>query len=204
VPDEKILLPDVINIGCTNVLKGLVDRAWQSASGYTITINPKTFKYKYVRKSRLQYRNHLGIKHDGKIFETRQEKDINYVYQRYINTKNKEGKFRTIRVPIFGDHIPCLVLKHSNDPFKEVRCKVEIVENIGEYITEQELGWLKIFNQIMGVDFAEIDMVRDINTKLIYAIDVNNIAGDGIYGKLKPSDVIRVKKMFAESFNRLL
>ena len=208
VPDKKIMsIPNVINIRCTNVFKDFVDQAWHKASGYTIKINPQTFKYKYVKKSKFQYRSHIGVKHDGEIFEgKKQQIDKHYVYQRYIDTENNYGRHFTIRVPIFKRHIPCLVLKSSKDPFREVRCRITIIpeDQIRNYISKQELLWLWNFCEIMGADFAEIDMVRHIRTGLIYAIDVNNISGDGVYGKLSEENRKMVRKMFAESFKRLL
>ena len=206
---KEFAVPNVINIRCTNIYKDAVDAAWYKASGYSITIDPRNYGSDYVRKSKNQYISHTGERHDGRVFTESRQPEPNYVYQKYINTKTEgemNQRYVTVRVPIFGKHIPCLYIKGSRDPFKETRTKNMIIphEDIGEWISKKELGWLFKFCEIMGVDFAEIDMLRDVDTREIYAIDVNNIAGDGMYGKLQPEEVKRVKKMFAESFRRLL
>lgn len=206
VPDKKISsVPNVINIRCTNVLKDRVDKAWYDASGYTIQINPRNFKYAYIRKSKQQYRSHTGEKHDGRIFDYNQKPEKGYVYQRYVRTK-PDDRYITIRVPVFKRHIPCLILKYSFHPFKEMRTRIEIIREprIWKYIKSRETDWLFRFCDIMGLDFGEVDMIRDKYTMKIYAIDVNNIAGDGIYGKLSEDEVGMVRNLFAKSFKAML
>ena len=205
IPDARISKVRAINIRCTNVLKNFVDSTWQRVCGYTITVNPKNCPYKYVQKSIYQYRSHTGEKHDGKIFHKNRNPDKNYVYQKYVQTKTKD-RYVTIRVPVFNNHIPCLFLKKSFHRFKESRMRIEIIwpDKIKDYIKPKELKWLRRFNQLAGVDFAEIDMIRDVNTGKIYVIDINNLAGDGIYNKLSKEDTLKVRQIFASYFRRFV
>jgi len=216
VPDEKIrTVPNVINIRCTNVSKDLVDDTWCKVAGYTISVDPEKFKYRYVRKSKLQYRNHLGVRHDGVIFKHNQKPDDRYVYQRLVNTKTELG-YAAIRVPVFKDGIPCLVIKYNQHKFRNRGCTVEVIpqapidsqfyvmrDEFPDWISTEELRWLRRFCKLIGADFAEIDMIRDVETKMIYAIDVNNLSGKGFfegYGDMSKN----IQKMFIKSFKQYL
>jgi len=199
-PDKRISgIPDVINIRCTDVSKNKVDAAWGMVSGYSISVSPETYSHKYIRKSKLQYT------HDGRIFTEPQKRQPGYVYQKCIQTK-VDDRYVTIRVPVFRNKIPCIFLKKSFFRFIEGRMRIDIIwpGHFKDHISRKELIWLDKFNEIMGVDFAEIDMIRDVNTGKIYAIDVNNIAGDGIYGKLSQEDTLKIKEVFASYFRRFV
>jgi len=194
----------VINIGCFNVLKSNVDKIWQQVSGYNIKINPAKFNYKYVRKSQLQYRSHTGEKHDGIIFDFKQKRDPKYVYQRLIDTSlgsKKFRRYRTLRLPIFNDNIPCLIIKESIDRFKEVKTRISICDPL-DYFSFNELLLIRKFRKKFGVDYGELDILRDKNTNRIYVIDVNNLAGDGMFGKLPFEEITKLKILFAQTFKK--
>ena len=192
----------VINIKCGNVLKYRVDEIWNEISGYTIKINPAKFKYKYVRKSQLQYCSHTGEKHDGVICNFNQKRDPRYVYQRLIDTSLPDGRYRTLRLPIFGDSIPCVIVKDSKDRFKESHSVVDICYDIFGWFSVEERKWIKKFRKGIGLDYGELDILRDKNTEKIYVIDVNNCAGDGIFGKLPIKESADLETLFAQTFKK--
>ena len=192
---------NVININCVNVLKSRVDKIWEKSCGYSITINPEKYQYEYVRKSQLQYRSHTGEVHDGIICDSPQKPDKKFVYQRLIDTSVDGGRFRTLRLPIFKKNIPCIIVKDSKDRFKEAHSVVEVEYDIFNYIDGVELYNIRKFCRKIGLDYGELDILRDNETERIYVVDVNNIAGDGIFGKLYEG-VDELKTTLAETFKK--
>lgn len=212
LPDQKLIEVSkrikVINIGCTCVLKGFVDKAWELASGYSITINPMNPSEEYyVRKSQLQWMSHTGEVHDGRVFREPQQPDNKYVYQKLIDTEinTKDGiLYRALRVPVFGKNIPCLYVKDHAHRFKGGVGQdfVKIIYDKTKYISQEEIDIILKFCEITGVDYAEIDLLRDNESKLLYAVDINNGAGDGISNMVSKKVAEKLKTILAETFKK--
>jgi len=183
-PDERIMALSkemrVINIGCTNVLKGLVDKTWGDVSGDSITIDPETYSGSYVRKSQLNWRSHTGEVHDGRVFSQPMEYDREYVYQRLI-LNNSDLGYLTYRMTMVNKKPAVLWLKHCRFPFKQrgglVKAESFQGDSLRNLFTQAELININIFNRRMGVDFASVDFLRDKYTGILYGIDVNEKAG---------------------------
>jgi len=175
----------VINLYCTNILKNYVDKIWERVAGYGITINPLSPPSIYVKKSIYQY------KWDGKIMTTPQKPEHGYVYQKYIDT-HYDGRYRTLRIPVIGNQIPFLIIKNSQHKFKGVNNKLKKVDMKDEF-TPKEINMIKLFIKAVGLDFGELDVLRDRDGK-IYCVDVNDKPGG-------PSFVINeVKQGFINAF----
>jgi len=181
IPDEKILSLSkemrVINIDCTSVLKGLVDKTWGDVSGNSITINPQEYNGEYVRKSQLNWKSHTGEVHDGKVFNTPMKVDPNYVYQKFIQNHTDHG-YLIYRMTMVNKKPAVLLVKHCKLMFKGGFVKTELFhdEKMRAFFTEDELKHINLFNIKMGIDFASVDFLRDKNTGILYAIDVNEKA----------------------------
>lgn len=208
-PDEKLikvsLKKKIINIKLNCVLKSYIDKAWEEASGYSITIDPMDPPDFYVRKSQLQFRSHTGEVHDGRIFTNPQEPDERYVYQKLIGNiiqiKN-EVFYRVLRVPVFKENIPCLYIKDQPHRFKKSAGDIIInVVNVLKYIGKDEIKVILKFCKILGVEYAELDLLRDRDGKL-YGIDVNNLVGDGVFLKLSETGSIKLQEILAKTFKK--
>ena len=209
LPDQELIEISnrikVINIKCTNVLKGFVDKAWGLASGYSITIDPRNSR-RYVKKSQLQWKSHTGEIHDGRVCDKPQKPDNKYVYQKLINNtiKNKSGElYQVLRVLIFNENIPYIFINDQTLRFKPHKAKtfVKVIYDKIEYISHEEIKTILKFCKITGVEYAEIDFLRDNKSGLLYAIDINNICGNAFH-RLPDSLSEKLKIIEAETFKK--
>ena len=214
LPDQRLIAVSnskkVINIKCVCVLKGFVDKTWESVSGYSITVDPANPPDKYVRKSQLQYISHTGEAHDGRVFDKPQSPDNGYVYQKLIDNRiriENHDLYQTLRIPVFNQSIPCLYAKIHTHRFKS-RAKYNkwsynfVTYDIKEYLSSEEIKTILEFCRIAGVEYAELDILRDNKSGLIYVIDINNLAGGGIFRKFPPPESEEVQRVLAETFKK--
>ena len=98
------------------------------------------------------------------------------IYQRLINNRCALDMVEDIRVPIVGESIPCIWSKkkpmtstfHSHEPKKDIVS----MHDKGDYFTSKEIQLILSFAKSFGVDFADIDILRDNSDGKIYIIDV--------------------------------
>lgn len=191
INEEKL----VINIKCKNISKKNVDKIFKETFGYSILINPSK------NNGLCLVKNDLNAKHDGKIEETPiKEINHNYVYQRIINNTNEKGDFYDIRVPIFQDYIPFVFVKTKANKtrFKDKYISATI-HKTEEIFTTYEIKKINEFCLQIGMDYGELDILRDKENKRIYIIDANNTPW-GPPSELSEKDSNWVLKEYAKAF----
>lgn len=152
------------NRGCFDVSKTNVSRIWERVSGRPFLIDPSNHVGIAVEKSELQY------KHDGRLVRCPNVAQKGKVYQRFINPKP------------FIEH---RVFYHWGVDFVINKLKKNMWGWAGEVsfhepsevFSKEEIRQIDDFCTIFGLDFGELDVLRDETG--IYVIDVNNIAGNG-------------------------
>ena len=91
----------VININCDDISKEHVADIFESVFGYSLRVNPVTFKGTCVMKS------NINAKHDGKIIECPvNNPDKNYVYQKLVNNIYDDKLVQDYRTPVIKGNIP--------------------------------------------------------------------------------------------------
>lgn len=158
----------VINEYCLDISKKTVEKMFKKVFGYGLTINPQKYKNSYVKKS------NLNAKHDGKIYTKLQTPKNGYVYQKVINNQ-LEDMILDFRVPYIMGTIPFVYLKYR--PLKTRFSNTNSYVNLSttkEIFSNSEIVKISKFCKLMGVDYAELDILRDGDNGKIYIADVNN------------------------------
>lgn len=171
-PDETLVkfqqTHRVLNFDCRNVGKQHISQVFASVFGYSMLIEPASHRGKCVRKS------NRNATHDGVVLDCPVENpDTQFVYQIVIN--NVVGnEVEDIRVPIFFDEIPFVYLKRrpiktrfSNE--NSTACLAETDRQLDAAEVERILR----FCRELQMDYGELDVLRDVDSKRLYIVDVN-------------------------------
>ena len=194
--EELSLKQPVLNLRCRDISKRKVEAVHQAVLGYGLAVNPLEFDGPCVKKS------NDNAAHDGRIIQCPVEHvDEQAVYQRVVNN-SRDGQFvEDIRVPVFGDATPFCYrkvrpvgLRFSNENSSAQVCEVS------EVLSANELSLLMQFCREMGLDYGEVDVLRDVDDGRIYIIDVNNTAF-GPPNHLDRRGTALAMKKLSEAFN---
>ncbi len=161
-----------VNGRCRDISKRKVDGVFKKIFGYSSMIDPATFNGYCVKKSDLNYR------HDGETLRCPIDDPADgFVYQRLIDNNVGGGMVMDIRLPIFKDTIPFAYLKYrpAAQRFAYRNALVEIAD-VGDVISKAEQEKILRFFDEMGLDWGEIDVLRDNATSALYIIDAEPIS----------------------------
>jgi hypothetical protein len=170
VLEERHRHQRVLNVQCTDITKQRVDEVHQAVFGYRLEINPLQHRGRCVKKS------NANATHDGTILECPiAERDEASVYQKEVNNRIDGHYIEDIRVPVFGRVIPfCyrkrrpIVSRFSNENTSASLCEVETM------LSRREVQQVLAFCEAMGLDYGELDVLRDRDDGRLYIVDVNN------------------------------
>lgn len=159
-----------INVHSTDISKRRVQTAFREVFEYELAVDPRTYRGLAVRKS------DDNCKHDGEIVEcpTTVEPGADVVYQKLVETNRGDGYCLDHRVPIVGKSIPFVYLKYrpATNRFKSFD-RAEIVDT-ESVLTAEEISRLLELVGKLGIQFGEMDVLRDINDGRIYVVDANH------------------------------
>jgi hypothetical protein len=159
----------VINERCTDVSKENVDRTFARVFGYDIRVDPRAHTGPCVKKS-----NENAL-HDGVILSCPvADLDAGYVYQRLIDTGRDDLLVESLRVPVFADTIPLIYRKLSDpqerfsaDVLTAYCCETSVV------LSHQETRLILTFCRELGLDYGELDVLRERKSGRLYIVDAN-------------------------------
>lgn len=177
----------VVNVNCEDISKSHVDKVFRSVFGYSINIDPLTYNGKCVMKSDLN-----GL-HDGKIISCPIDKvEPGVVYNKLIDNEAEAGTVLHFRVPIFKHVIPFVYLKQLPLEHRFGTSSTHLISSklasSNEVFSKDEIDKILCFCQKMGLDYGELDILRDRNDGKLYIVDVNNTpSGTMIADTLKRS-----------------
>jgi len=163
-------------INCDHIdnRKSRVAHTWQKVAGYPLTVNPAEYSGRMVEKSE------DNSTHDGRVVQgplSADEIDENKAYQLLIDN-SKGGQVVDYRVPIYGDRIPLVYLKERpiSVRFESDNTTVEI-KDASDLLSDQEITLLVQFAKESGLQYAEVDVLRDNGSGRIYVVDSSNGPG---------------------------
>lgn len=159
----------ILNKNCKNIGKDKVNEVFEKVFGYSLSVDPLTHQGQCVRKS---ITNAL---HDGKIIQCPiTEPEEGYIYQKLINNHLENDTFFDLRPAIIGNEIPVATkrLKCIDDRFG-YSFKETVVEPT-EAFQEHEIKKIVEFSNMLGLDYGELDILRDNDDGRIYIVDANN------------------------------
>lgn len=158
---------NMVNRGCFDITKSRVANHFES-----LLINPETFEGTAVKKSEKQAR------HDGELIKCPSKRENGFVYQKNIDTK-RGSEFTDIRI-FWSGNIDFVLLKRKTLKFKTDLVHVDEIKK-EDCFSKDELKMIENGCMSFGLDFGEVDAIRDVSTGELAIIDVNNISGRGVF-----------------------
>ncbi len=185
----------VINLHSRNISKKYSNQMFREVFGYSISIDPLSFKGECVRKS------DINAKHDGTIIQCPIEQaEEGYVYQKLVDNSWGDDSVMDIRLIVIQTVLPYLFLKFRK---RSVRFK-NISENprlapTSKVLRPEEIENINIFVQCIRLEYGELDVLRDKGDGKIYIVDVNNTP-QGPPKHTKRSDIKKIFPIMKEAF----
>ena len=160
----------MLNLHCKDISKQKLDEVHQTVFGYRLAVNPLRHDGVCVKKS------NDNATHDGVVIQCPLAVlDEGYVYQKVVNNRIDDYSVEDIRVPVFGDRIPFCYLKRrsittrfGNENRSASLSEVETV------LSGNEVEKILQLCEAMGLDYGELDVLRDRDDGRLYVVDVNN------------------------------
>lgn len=164
----------VINVGCEDISKTRVEELHHELFGYGLMVEPTGFHGPAVMKANLNARCRESVVDcplDGPA-------EPGFVYQRLIVTGPEPAEFEEYRVPITGGEIPLVVIKRRPlaQRFDRTAGYAEL-QTAQAVFSAEECGLLLEFCRRIGLDFGDLDVLRDRGDGRIYVIDANPTPG---------------------------
>ncbi len=192
----------VLNMNCNDVSKKRVSVVFEEVFGYSTSVNPGTYSGKCVMKS-----DWNGL-HVGEILECPTEiRRDGFVYEKLINNEVGDGLVQDIRVPIFGRTIPFVYLKSRPVQERLVdrshTLSKTVMAEVSDFLRDEEVNKINQFCEKLGLDYGEIDILRDRDDQKIYIVDVNNDPSGPpapISGEYPLSAIVRLAQAFEQNF----
>ena len=182
-PSELAALPSdrpVINRGSLDISKERVDREVRAVFGVGSLVDPATYRGRVVEKTNLNSRRGWTIL-DAPVEQTRE----GFVYQRLIDSTTGDGHYVEYRVPVHDGRIPLVYRKVIDEGARFTKTTTSVtIERPEDHFSADELDKIARVCAAMGVDFGELDVLRDRSDGVPHIIDVNHTP----FGQLKGLD----------------
>lgn len=159
----------VINLRSVDIGKDKVEQVFSEVFGYSSLVDPLTYQGKCVKKTI------LNGKHDGQIIDCPiKERQEGYIYQRLIDNTAPDGQLIDYRVPVFKHTIPFMLIryKHKEDRFDNTLSAK--LADPAKLFSIEETKKIISFCEKMGLDYSELDILRNRADGHIYIVDANN------------------------------
>jgi hypothetical protein len=168
--EERNRHQKVLNFRCNDISKQRVDQVHQAIFGYKLEIDPLRHRGRCVKKS------NENAAHDGMIIDCPiAERDEACVYQKEVNNRVDDHYIEDIRVPVFGRVIPFCYRKRRPiaSRFRNENTSASLCE-LNTMLAGSEVQQILRFCEAMGLDYGELDVLRDRDDGRLYVVDVNN------------------------------
>jgi hypothetical protein len=184
----------VVNQYCDDISKVRVEDVFSEIFGYGTFVDPKTYLGLCVMKS------NANAMHDGEVVEcptSATRSDV--VYQKIINN-TVEGEVLDVRVPIIRGEIPFVYVKYRRlrSRFSNMNTRAAMA-SVDSVFTGDEKMKIKQFAEKLGLDYGELDVLRDVDDGNIYIVDVNNTPC-GPPNRLSKAESSRAVRILSNSF----
>ena len=159
----------VINAQSLDISKERVDREVEAAFGVSTLLDPTTHVGPMVEKPNL---NSL----QGRALVMGPKEPLpGFVYQRLIDSTTGDGRYIEYRVPVHDGRFPLVYRKTMQEEtrFTKVAERAEIIGPEADFSAD-ELGRIRQVCRAMGLDYGELDVIRDRESGVPIIIDVNH------------------------------
>lgn len=159
----------VINRACHDISKSRVAQVFHEIFGYNAEVDPTTYNGLMVCKSE------LNAAHDGRVATGPIEPEPGMVYQRILDNEVAGGLVEDLRICVVGKQIVFVISKTRpvEQRFANVSIRTRVLD-IDTIFAQRELDLILKFTERFGLDFGEIDLIRDREDGRLYVLDVND------------------------------
>jgi hypothetical protein len=188
----------VINIGCTDIMKSRVEAAFVRAFGYGSFIDPRNHAGYGVKKSE------LNGQHNYEVTPFPVDPEPGFVYQKLLYPVQQGGLYHEHRIPVFGSNIPLAVLKLRSvgDRFASAAVGAVPVAKYDAITPDEEQRLLAACRDI-GLDYGELDVMRDSADGRLYLLDMNDTPS-GIYVRWSRETYNTLLSEFSAALEKML
>lgn len=160
----------VINIDCSDISKQRVEAASQAVFGYGLAVDPARYHGLCVRKD-----NHNGRHDRTAILECPlSEPEPDCVYQRLVDNRTLDDWVWDLRLQVCGDRMPLATRRYRPESRRFIGDVHEVIRDPSAWLSARERERVLALAHAMGLDFGEIDAVRDRTDGYLYVVDVND------------------------------
>jgi hypothetical protein len=193
--DELARRGRIVNRDCRDISKRRVGEVFAEAFGYGISVDPLTWSGPALEKN-----DRNASKSDVVVDCPITEPKPGHTYQRVIDTEAAPGELEDLRVPVIDHTIPLVTRKRKpkNAPFATGWLSGRICET-GEVFAPEEVERIGAFTRGLGLEFGEMDILRDRTDGRIYIVDANNTPW-GPPRILPPAEIRRAVERLAGCF----
>lgn len=155
----------MINGLCQNINKDFINGIFEDVFGLQLAIDPATHEGRYVRKS---IRN---ARHDGVVLSEPTAAEAGYVYQRLI-ANEVNGMAEDIRLIYMRGCLDFVYVKCRplGSRFSNINSVVTL-EPAANRVSPEEVAKVEEMCRRIGLDYGEIDTLRDRESGLLYVVD---------------------------------
>ena len=161
------LLPGTVNGRCLDISKTVVDRAWAEAAGYSIAVDPLTFTGEFVVKP-----DENAVRGARVVTGPLNRREKGMVYERLVDTRVGD-RILQIRPVILNGAILLVYEKWRTYPDYFKGSELTIPKTVADFFSDEEADQLLRFAAAIGMDYGELDVVRDGGDGKIYVVDAN-------------------------------
>jgi hypothetical protein len=186
----------IINANCLDISKNNVSRHFDAVFGYSCDVDPFNYFGPCVEKS------NQNARHDGRIVRAPVlKRRAGAVYQRVINNAVQADLVEDMRVPVLNGIVPFVYLKYRSTAMRFNSCKSSAVRlcPTEEALSADEISNIGKFATSIGLDYGELDVLRDRDDGRIYIVDANNTPTGPSY-RLPSAELRRAVNILALAF----
>lgn len=162
----------VVNLACRDISKLRVEKVFCEVFGRQTLLDPREHSGRLVEKHN---ENALG----GRVVTGPiAAPDSRFVYQRLIET-GREDRMVEYRLPVVFDRLPLVYEQEKalpNETIKTEKFRLSLAEVDAVFSSAEQAG-IRAFCCGMGLDFGELDILRDKADGEIYILDANKTPG---------------------------
>jgi hypothetical protein len=184
----------VLNAGSTDISKRHVARVFEEVFGYSVEVDPRARRGWCVEKS------DRNATHDGRILRCPMDPLPGKVYEKLVDTVRAHGYAEDLRTPVMGDLMPFVYLKHKKPEARLAMSFGGTIAPAAAVYTPDEIARGLAFCRRLGLDFCELDVLRDQDGRL-YVVDANSTPTIRFFG-YSAEDERQARALLAGAFQQ--
>jgi len=183
----------VLNANIQDISKKRLGKVFGDVFGYPLEVDPTCYSGAVVRKS------DANAKHDGVVINCpidASDVDAASSYTVLINNERHGDMVEDMRVVWIGSLMDFFYLKRRPlaDRFSNDNTFVTMEETTA-YVSIEEQAQIVTFAHCMGLDYGEMDCLRDLNTGRLYICDINKTPAGPPNGLSKRDVQVAIQRM---------